>query len=226
MKEKKCSKCGQVKPIGDFEENPYSPDGRYLMCRVCFKRLDKEPAPVPPKSGDRKGARKSPGVSGQKMAGGESKAPPQKRQKAAPEKPSEKAGPSGALNRDWALKDYADRRDTVSPRPKEPQRAPVSGEVLPRLRKCTGCKKIEVVEKTSKFSPTPVQAWFCDSCDENKRHQYVGKGYLVYDYWGRIYKITRVVNNEVVQGVVKKGDGRWSIRKFDILGRWRTKKPL
>jgi hypothetical protein len=42
MKEKKCTKCGEVKPMEDFEENPYSPDGRYLVCMVCFNQHLKE----------------------------------------------------------------------------------------------------------------------------------------------------------------------------------------
>jgi len=99
-------------------------------------------------------------------------------------------------------------------------------EILPKLRKCNGCKKIEPVGKIPRTLPHPVQAWFCEECIDNKRFQYIGKGYRVYDYWGRIYKVTRVVNNDVIQGVVKKGDGRWSSRKFDIHGRWVTKKPL
>ncbi|MBC2714633.1 MAG: hypothetical protein HF978_04920 [Desulfobacteraceae bacterium] len=52
IKEKTCRKCREVKPIDDFYENKYSPDGRYTFCKVCFdqfakKLKEKKNAPAP-----------------------------------------------------------------------------------------------------------------------------------------------------------------------------------
>ena len=98
--------------------------------------------------------------------------------------------------------------------------------LLPKLRKCSGCKKVEPVGKAPLVPPKPVQTWFCKDCTSKKTHAYAGKGYLVYDFWGRIYKVSKVLDNERVIGVVKKGDGSWSTRKFSIYGQWLTKKPI
>ena len=53
IKEKACKSCRKVKPLDDFYENQYSPDGRYSFCKVCFdqfaiklKEMEKASAPL------------------------------------------------------------------------------------------------------------------------------------------------------------------------------------
>lgn len=219
MKEKKCAKCNEIKPLDDFEENQFSPDGRYLICRACFAQRLKKPAPRPEPEKQLRKPKKS--AISAPPAGTEKKAP-------QPKPPPRAVSPVS--------------RKTVSIPPEIPAEEIRKAQLavlsdaddvstktraqLPKLRKCNGCKKVEAVGKTPAVPPRPVQAWFCEECIKSKKHQYVGKGYLVYDYWGRIYKVTRAQNTEVVQGVVKKGNGSWSTRKFDIHGYWQTKKPL
>ncbi len=44
-----CTKCGRLKPVTDFYENKYSPDGRYTFCKTCFDRLVSTTADQPSK---------------------------------------------------------------------------------------------------------------------------------------------------------------------------------
>ncbi len=219
MKEKKCIRCNEVKPVDAFEENLFSPDGRYLICKECFaKRLEHPPHNTEPK------------VDNQKKTKSDIAAPAAGLEKKASKERSFD-NVVWPVNKKKASQNNGNQAEKI----KKDQQAVLSDvddvsvqahEVLPKLRKCNGCKKIEPVGKAPLVPPKPVQAWFCEECIKNKKHQYVGKDYIVCDYWGRVYKVTRVVNTELVRGVVKKGDGSWSARKFDIYGQWQTKKPL
>jgi len=218
MQVKKCANCNKVKPVDDFEKNQYSPDGRYLICKVCFDQRLK--GQLQPESE----------VEHQKMkksdiadpVGGVEKKPSKSQAPARTARPVKTITES--KNNEAQIKDIKHAQQEVLTDTKDVSLQ--AQGLLPKLRKCNSCKKIEPVGKAPLVPPKTVQAWFCKECLENKRYQYIGKGYLVYDYWGRIYKVTRVLNNEVVRGVVKKGDGRWSNKKFNIYGRWLTKKPL
>ena len=41
--EKKCSKCGEVKPADEFGKNPNSKDGKRSWCKSCLKEYDAQP---------------------------------------------------------------------------------------------------------------------------------------------------------------------------------------
>jgi hypothetical protein len=219
MQAKKCAKCNEVKPLNDFEVNQYSPDGRYLICKVCFDKRLKATTHIP-----------------------EAKVENQKPVKA-------KAAASGAVRAkkptvpqqsDWTVEPIISKPELKNDEKQINEIRQAQQEILsdrkeaslqaqgllPKLRKCSGCKKVEPVGKAPLVPPKPVQAWFCKDCISKKTHTYAGKGYLVYDFWGRVYKVSKIVDNEVVRGVVKKGDGSWSTRKFNIHGRWLTKKPI
>ena len=38
---KRCSKCGKVKPLGDFRRDRYKKLGRYSRCRECERQFEK-----------------------------------------------------------------------------------------------------------------------------------------------------------------------------------------
>ena len=42
MKEKKCAKCGEIKPLDEFTKCAKSPDGRGSYCKVCHKAYTKQ----------------------------------------------------------------------------------------------------------------------------------------------------------------------------------------
>ena len=219
MKEKKCTSCNLVKPLEEFEKNQFSPDGHYLICKLCFEKRLKEPPTAPePEKGNQEKSKSEMAV----PAGQSEKKVREPTRHASPGRPVRKhIEPEAVVNEAESIR--AAQQAVLSENKEE---SLDFREILPKLRKCNGCKKIEPVEKIPLVPPQPVHAWFCEKCINNKRFQYVGKGYLVYDYWGRIYKVTRVLNKDVIQGVVKKKNGKWSNRKFNIHGRWITKKPL
>lgn len=41
MEVKKCSKCGEAKPLGEFNKDRRSPDGHQDRCRACFSRYNR-----------------------------------------------------------------------------------------------------------------------------------------------------------------------------------------
>ncbi len=219
MQVKKCAKCNEVKPLNDFEENQYSPDGRYLICKVCFAQRLKTPMQIPePVFETQTPVKAKAAASGAKRA----------------KKPSKPQQPFRTIE-PVMTKSESKNDDKQEEKIRQAQREVLSDTqkvslqargLLPKLRKCNGCKKIEPVGKVPKVPPRPVQAWFCEDCIKHKTHIYAGKGYLVYDFWGRVYKVFKILDNERVRGVVKKGDGSWSTRKFNIHGRWLTKKPI
>jgi hypothetical protein len=219
MQVKKCAECNEVKPLNDFEENQYSPDGRYLICRVCFdKRLKTSIHKPEPKVEKPKPVRAKPVASGAERA----------KKPMIPKQPDWTVEPiitkSELKNDDWqAEKIRQAQREILSDTNETSLQA---RGLLPKLRKCSGCKKVEPADKAPIVPPKPVQAWFCEDCINNRTHAYAGKGYLVYDFWGRVYKVSKIVDNEVVRGAVKKGNGSWSTRKFNIHGHWLTKKPV
>jgi len=219
MQVKKCAKCNEVKPLNDFEENQYSPDGRYLICKVCFEQRLKTPMQIPEPKVEHQNPVKAKAVASVDKRAKKSPKPHQPVRILQPE-----IAKSESKNDDRQAENIRQaQREVLS----DTQDVPLQARgLLPKLRKCNGCKKIEPVGKIPKVPPRSVEAWFCEDCIKHKTHTYAGKGYLVYDFWGRVYKVSKVLDNERVRGVVKKGDGSWSSRKFNIHGRWLTKKPV
>jgi hypothetical protein len=219
MQVKKCAKCNEVKPVNDFAENQYSPDGRYLICTACFGLRLKEP-PQTAESIVENQQKKKPDVAA--PAGRMDKKLVKKPQPVRSSQPV-KAKSEPVIEEKQAERIRQAQREILSDKKEASLQA---RGLLPKLRKCSGCKKVEPVGKAPLVPPKPVQAWFCKDCISKKTYTYAGKGHLVYDFWGRIYKVSKVLDNERVIGVVKKGDGSWSTRKFSIYGQWLTKKPI
>jgi hypothetical protein len=220
MQVKKCAKCNEEKSVNDFEENQYSPDGRFLICKACFDQRSEKPPQITESIAENKKKKKPDGaVTAGRVEKVSVKKSPQPVRTVKPVKT--KSEPENDEKQAESIRQA--QLEVLS----DAKEAPFHARgLLPKLRKCNGCKKIEPVGKAPAKPPRPVQAWFCEDCFKSKTHTYAGKGYLVYDYWGRIYKVSKVLDNERVRGVVKKGDGSWSTRKFNIHGRWLTKKPL
>jgi hypothetical protein len=217
MQVKKCTKCNQVKSVQDFKENQYSPDGRYLICMTCFDQRVKEPPPITESIVEKQKESEITGLNGgvEKMAF--KPLPPVRSTRPV----MTKSASNDDKNQTKAIKQA--QQEILSDTQEISHQA---RGLLPKLRKCNGCKRVEAVGKVPQVPPNLVQAWFCKDCISKKTHTYAGKGYLVYDYWGRAYKVSKVLDNERVRGVVKKGDGSWSTRKFSIYGQWLTKKPI
>ena len=42
METKKCSKCGEIKPVGEFNKSKSSKDGLFAWCKSCQKQYKKK----------------------------------------------------------------------------------------------------------------------------------------------------------------------------------------
>ena len=42
VKTKRCSKCGQIKPISEFYKKKSSKDGLYSICKECRNKKNKD----------------------------------------------------------------------------------------------------------------------------------------------------------------------------------------
>lgn len=135
MQVKKCTKCNEVKPLNDFEENQYSPDGRYLICKVCFDKRLKTPIQHIPE----------PKVENQKPV----------KAKAAASGAERVKKPTIPQQPDWTVepiitKPEPGNDDRQAEKIRQAQREVLSDVkevslqaqgLLPKLRKCNGCIK-------------------------------------------------------------------------------------
>jgi len=97
-------------------------------------------------------------------------------------------------------------------------------KIKPRKRKCNGCSKIEEIDQVEKNTVIPVHAWFCEQCKEEGKKRKVRKGAVVQDYWGREFKVKKIINSDLIMGVEKTKKGKWSKRQLKIFGDWHSRK--
>ncbi len=226
---KRCVGCKETKLIKYFPKDTRSDDGIGAYCKACHAKIDRISETVEyVKAG--KAARK--------------KKPAPKKHLEVPitekrcikcnqVKPvSEFYGQSGlkdglSYQCRTCLREYKERYQKALERQVEQEqlrRRKLPVQPVPKERKCNGCGKIEPNDESERTSMFPVHAWFCEECEKNKTNVYIKKGSFVYDLVGREYKVTKVLTDELVKGVFKKDDGRWSRQKVNIYGNWKTKK--
>lgn len=91
-----------------------------------------------------------------------------------------------------------------------------------RKRICNGCGKTEEIDQVEKNTVIPVHAWFCDFCQQREAKRRVRKGITVQDYWGREFKIKKIISSNLVMGILKNKNGKWEKRPLKIYGNWET----
>lgn len=120
------------------------------------------------------------------------------------------------------LKEKRHQKEQAAPvvPPELDRRGPGPGRITVK-RICNGCNKAEIIHVSANGKPvSPVRAWFCDVCIRRGTRRLVRKDAIIDDAAGREYKITRIVDTEVVLGVGKTREGRWSWKPVRIHGRW------
>jgi hypothetical protein len=252
MIEKTCRRCRNVKPVDDFYENKYSPDGRYAFCKVCFdqfaqklKEKEKEKASAP------KIIKQKPCDLPEK----ERKAPKSIQEPVS--KPVQKTTPEPALETGDEKRTRKPEQEQArkSEQPQAPERVQEPADhfdfieylienqalekkaaleilkipkqitkITARKRICNGCGKTEEIDQVEKNTVIPVHAWFCDFCKQRETKRRVRKGTTVQDYWGREFKVKKIISNDLAMGVLKNKNGKWEKRSLKIYGRWETSK--
>ena len=97
-------------------------------------------------------------------------------------------------------------------------------KIKARTRVCNGCGKTEEIDQVEKNTVIPVHAWFCDICRQRSAARWVRKGTIVCDYWGREFKVRKVISPELVLGKPKAKNGKSSTKTLKIYGNWKTGK--
>lgn len=227
---KRCAKCKETKLIKYFPIDMRFDDGLNTHCKACLKKderirekliLEQQQERAEPE--ERKAADKHPEFN---------ELTEKKCNECNMIKPVsefyEQTGLKGGVSYRCrtCLQEYNDRYQKALERQveQEKKRRKLPVQSIPKERKCNGCGKNETNDEPTRKTLIPVHAWFCDECKENKTQMYVKKGKFVYDLVGREYKVTKVLSDELVKGVFKKDNGRWSRRKVNIYGCWKTKK--
>jgi hypothetical protein len=94
-------------------------------------------------------------------------------------------------------------------------------KIKSRKRICNGCGKIEEIDQVEKNTVIPVHAWFCNFCQQRGARRWLKRGMTVQDYWGREFKIKKIISNDLVMGVVKNQNGKWDKKPLKIYGNWK-----
>ena len=95
-------------------------------------------------------------------------------------------------------------------------------KIRARQRICNGCGKTEEIDQAEKNTVLPVHAWFCDYCRQRGTKRRLRKRMTVQDYWGRDFKIKKIISDDLVMGVVKNQNGKWDKRLLKIYVNWKT----
>ncbi len=248
--EKSCKRCHKVKPVDEFYVNKYSPDGWYAFCKVCFDQFAqklkenekasapeiKEPKPcdipekkrkepesvqkpelkplqkAPPEPADKKRVR----IPEQKPAQEQAR---KSKQTPAPEQVQEPDDHFDFI--EYLLENQALEKKAVHEILQIPKQIT---KIRARKRVCNGCGKTEEIDQIEKNTVIPVHAWFCDFCKQRKTKRRLRKGTTVQDYWGRKFKIKKIISNDLAMGVLKNKNGKWEKRSLKIYGNWETLK--
>lgn len=226
---KKCAGCKETKLVRYFSKDTRSDDGIGDYCKACHAKTDRISETIEYKPIE-KAARKR-------------KPEPKKRiETLLTEKRCNKCNQTKPVSEFYAqpglddglsyqcrtcLHEYNERYKKALERQVEQEklrRSKLPIQPVPKERKCNGCGKSEPNDESVRKALIPVHAWFCDACTENKTKVYIKKGTFVYDLVGREYKVIKILTDELVKGVFKKDDGRWSRKKVNIYGNWKMKK--
>ena len=226
---KKCAGCKETKLIKYFPKDTRSDDGIGVYCKACHSKNDRISETVEyVKAGKAARGKKAESKTRIEVLPTEKRCIKCNQVKPVSEfygQPGLKDGLSYQCQ--TCLREYNDRYQKALERQVEQEklrRRKLTIQSIPKERKCNGCGKIEPNDESERTSLFPVHAWFCEECKKNKTDVYIKKGTFVYDLVGREYKVTKVLTDELVKGVFKKDDGRWSRQKVNIYGNWKTKK--
>lgn len=229
---KTCANCGKIRLVDEFAIDPDTPEAQIDWCQHCRKQHEtfkKKTAPpqaphsqtTPPRKQKK---RKSTEKSVNKPATG------QTAKHSAHSKPFEAPA---QIPRAEIVEEPADDFDYIEYLlERQALEEKLATDVLnvpkkitkikARKRICNGCGKTEEIDRVEKNTVIPVRAWFCDICRQRSARRWVRKGTTIQDYWGREFKIKKIISNDLVVGVVKNSNGKWDKRSLKIYGNWKT----
>jgi len=234
---KTCKKCGKVRLIDAFDENPDNTDSKSDWCKKCLKQLtEKENKPdlqVPkiikqkPKAVKESKVQKPVEMPVQKAVSEPvlkpSDNPVQKNKLMPNQNPlDEQAQEATEDNFDFIehlLETHALEEKAALQLLQIPKQIT---KIKARKRTCNGCGKTEEIDQVEKNTVIPVHAWFCEFCQQRAAKRLIRKGMTVHDYWGREFKVKKFINSDIVMGVLKNKKAKWEKRSFKIYGNWKT----
>ena len=220
---KACEKCGKIRHIEAFKSDADTPDFKKNWCRKCRRQYDIL------KKKKAENAKQVPPLAKQAPKQRQPATPEKKKESIKPAavkdpKPAKKTPPSTSDDFDYieylvenqALKKKLEREILQIPKQ--------TTKITARKRICNGCQKTEEIDQVEKNTVIPVHAWFCDVCRQRSNKRWVRKGTITCDYWGREFKVKKIISNDLVLGVLKNKNGKWETKSFKIYGDWKTPK--
>lgn len=245
---KTCKKCGKLRLIKEFDDFPDNPDSKNDWCKECLKQLeviksqpgDKETKPgqatpktkksesrdLPEKESNPQKSiqhpeKTTPPESVLKL-GFEPADKPTQEQTLKPEPlPAQEPPQEVADNFDFIehlLETQALENKLANKILQIPKQIT---KIKSRKRVCNGCGKIEEIDQVEKNTVIPVHAWFCDFCQQTGAKKLLRKGTTIQDYWGREFKVKKIISDDLVMGIMKKHNSKWEKRPLKIYGNWK-----
>jgi hypothetical protein len=246
---KTCKKCGKARLINEFNDLPDNPDSKNDWCKECLKQLEvikkqpdkKETKPVEPtpkiqkpESRDLPEKESKPQKPVEQPEQKTTPEPVRKPDLETAEKPTQEKAlkpeplpaqePHQEGDDDFDFIEHLLETQALENRLRhETLQIPKQiTKIKSRKRVCNGCGKIEEIDQVEKNTVIPVHAWFCDFCQQRGTKRLLKKRMTVQDYWGREFKVKKIISDELVMGVLKNHNGKWEKKPLKIYGNWKT----
>jgi hypothetical protein len=217
-----CEKCGKKRPVKMFETFADTPDFQKNWCTFC-RRQHAGLKRKPPEN------KQTPRSAEESQTKPEHRRDPAPKIKETPTAPPALPLPAGADRNnaedfdyiEYLLENEALKRKLSHDILKIPRQIT---KIKARTRVCNGCGKTEEIDQVEKNTVIPVHAWFCDVCRQRSAARWVRKGTIVCDYWGREFKVKKVISRELVLGKPKDKNEKNRSKTLKIYGNWKTGK--
>ncbi|MCD6584822.1 MAG: hypothetical protein J7K96_03570 [Desulfobacteraceae bacterium] len=214
---KTCKKCGKTRLIDAFDDYPDTPDGKDDWCNDCRQQHDNLKKQLAKKE-------QKQGPQAPKIKKVKPRDPTLKKSNAQKpvQEPEQKPTPEPVDDFDfieYLLETQALEKNSALEKLKSPKQ---KTKIKLRKRICNGCGKTEEIDQVEKNTVIPAHAWFCDFCRQREAKRRVRKGITIQDYWGREFKVKKIINNHLVMGILKNKNGKWEKRPLKIYGNWET----
>ena len=215
VSDQKCEKCGKHRPAKMFELTENTPDFQKNWCTFCRRQHD--------------GLRRKPPETSTFTHKGKKDPRPEKQD--PPKTSTFVPPPVSESNRnqaeDFDYIEYLLENESLKRKlSRDILQIPKQiTKIKARTRVCNGCGKTEEIDQVEKNTVIPVHAWFCDICRQRSAARWVRRGAIVCDYWGREFKVKKVISPELVLGKLQDKSGKTKAKPQKIYGNWKTGKP-